>query len=338
MGNSLQYAKALTAAVSTELHVLPHGRHGLGLAPDVPEVAGWSRLCEDWLRRGGWAEPVRDACVTSRSRLNRPLALLVAGTFFMEILDGTILSTAAPAIAADLGVAPVDINTAMTGYRSPWRRASPSAAGSPNGSVAGDPGRGHRRLHPRLHRLRREHESARAGGDADRAGLRRRADGAGRSARGAPGDDKADMLDAIAYLTWPALLAPVIAPTLGGWIVTVASWHWIFLINVPLGVLAFVITFRVVPATRADHPPPWTGWASVLCGGSLAAFMIFIELLQPEGGLERGAVLISGVAGAAFIIATGWWLRRARHPILRFNANRVHTFAVSNLGGGGTGW
>jgi MFS family permease len=145
---------------------------------------------------------------------------------------------------------------------------------------------------------------------------------------------KADMLDAIAYLTWPALLAPVIAPTLGGWIVTVASWHWIFLINVPLGVLAFVITLRVVPAARAENPPPldWLGFA--LCGGSLAAFMIFIELLQPQGGLDRAAVLVSGLAGAALIAVTGWWLRRARHPILRFDALRVHTFAVSNLGGG----
>ena len=48
--------------------------------------------------------------------LNRPLALLVAGTFFMENLDGTIIATAAPAIAADLGVAPVDVNLAMTAY------------------------------------------------------------------------------------------------------------------------------------------------------------------------------------------------------------------------------
>ena len=49
-------------------------------------------------------------------RLNRALALLVAGTFFMENLDGTIIATAAPAIAADLGVRPVDINVAMTAY------------------------------------------------------------------------------------------------------------------------------------------------------------------------------------------------------------------------------
>jgi acetyl esterase/lipase len=61
VSNSLQYATALTdQGVDTELHVLPHGRHGLGLAPDVPEVAIWSRLGADWLRRGGWAEPVQD--------------------------------------------------------------------------------------------------------------------------------------------------------------------------------------------------------------------------------------------------------------------------------------
>ncbi len=58
VGNTLRYAKALTEhGVATELHVLPHGRHGLGLAPDEPAVAGWSRLCEEWLRRGGWTGP-----------------------------------------------------------------------------------------------------------------------------------------------------------------------------------------------------------------------------------------------------------------------------------------
>ncbi|HEY5979174.1 MAG TPA: alpha/beta hydrolase [Microlunatus sp.] len=58
VGNTLRYAKALTEhSVPTELHLLPHGRHGLGLAPGVPEVAGWSRLCAQWLHRGGWAEP-----------------------------------------------------------------------------------------------------------------------------------------------------------------------------------------------------------------------------------------------------------------------------------------
>lgn len=58
VGNTLRYAKALTEhGVPTELLVLPHGSHGLGLAPDEPAVAGWSRLCEEWLQRGGWIGP-----------------------------------------------------------------------------------------------------------------------------------------------------------------------------------------------------------------------------------------------------------------------------------------
>jgi MFS family permease len=67
---------------------------------------------------------------------------------------------------------------------------------------------------------------------------------------------KSDLIRAIAYLTWPALLAPVIAPTLGGWIVTVASWQWIFLVNLPLGVIAFFVAARIVPSTpeRAIGP------------------------------------------------------------------------------------
>jgi len=48
--------------------------------------------------------------------LNRPLALLVAATFFMENLDGTIIATAAPSIAADFGVPAVAVNAAMTSY------------------------------------------------------------------------------------------------------------------------------------------------------------------------------------------------------------------------------
>ncbi len=61
VGNTLRYAKALTErGVPTELLVLPHGRHGLGLAPEDPAVAGWSRLCAEWLQRGGWTGPGQD--------------------------------------------------------------------------------------------------------------------------------------------------------------------------------------------------------------------------------------------------------------------------------------
>lgn len=251
----------------------------------------------------------------------------------MEILDGTIIATAAPAMAADLNVRPVDINLAITAYLitlavgipiSGWlaerfgaRRvftaaiaiftiASLLCAFSPNlAFLCGArmlQGLGGAMMVPvgRLVVLR----------DAERK----------------------EFLEAIAYLTWPALIAPVLAPVLGGLLVTHASWHWIFLINVPLGVIAFITATRVVPDIRARRvpPPDWVGF--VLCGTALAALVIGMELVGSAPTPWAGVVLwlLLALAGTA---AALWWFKRSRHPLLDLRALRIHTFRVGNGGG-----
>ncbi|MGA7204348.1 MAG: MFS transporter [Specibacter sp.] len=267
------------------------------------------------------------------SSFSRALALLVAGTYFMEILDGTIIATAATGIAGDLNVRPVDINLAMTAYLitlavgipiSGWlaerygaRRvfttaiavftlASLLCAVSPNlAFLCGArmlQGMGGALMVPvgRLVVLR----------DADRK----------------------EFLEAIAYLTWPALIAPVVAPALGGLLTTYASWHWIFLINVPLGIIAFMVALRVVPDIRAHKvpPPDWTGF--VLCGVSLASLVIGLE--QVGGAPTRWAAVVLWLALAlAAGLAALWWFRRSRHPLLDMRALRIATFRVGNGGG-----
>ena len=67
---------------------------------------------------------------------------------------------------------------------------------------------------------------------------------------------KTDLIKAIAYLTWPALVAPVIAPAAGRRASTFASWRWIFLINVPLGLAGLVLARRLVPDVAADRAAP----------------------------------------------------------------------------------
>ena len=64
------------------------------------------------------------------------------------------------------------------------------------------------------------------------------------------------IIRAIAILVWPGLVAPILAPFVGGLLTTYASWHWIFLINLPLGVVAFVIARRIIPAGVEASPPP----------------------------------------------------------------------------------
>jgi hypothetical protein len=70
------------------------------------------------------------------------------------------------------------------------------------------------------------------------------------------GTPRSDLLRAIAYLTWPGLVAPVIAPALGGLFTTYGSWRWIFVVDVPLGVVALVAALRMVPDLRLRAARP----------------------------------------------------------------------------------
>lgn len=80
---------------------------------------------------------------------------------------------------------------------------------------------------------------------------------------------KHQLITAIATLTWPALVAPIIGPPLGGFITSYADWRWIFFINVPLGIIAILLALRIIQTCmkiRADRliyrvllspPLPW---------------------------------------------------------------------------------
>ena len=268
-----------------------------------------------------------------QSGVNRPLALLVAATFFMEFLDGTILATAAPAIASDLGVQPVDVNAAMTGY------LVALAAGIPITGWLTDRFGGRRILMIAIAVFTVSSFLCALSVSLPMLVAMRVLQGAGGALMVPVGrlvvlraTEKRDMLDAIAYLTWPALVAPVVAPTIGGWIVTVASWHWIFLINIPLGLIAFVVAARIVPTERAETvpPPDWIGFA--LCGGVLGALLIGLELVRPSV-VGSGALLASAIVFVVLAGTATWWLRHTPHPVLRFDSLRVPSFRVSNSGG-----
>ena len=266
--------------------------------------------------------------------MNRPLALLVAGTFFMENLDATIIATAAPAIAGDLRVDPVDVNAAMTAY------LVAVAAGLPASGWLTDRFGARRLLLVAITVFTLASAGCAMSVDLPMLVVARVAQGVGGALMVPVGrlavlraTSKAEMIDAVAYLTWPALLAPVVAPLLGGWIVTVASWHWIFLINLPLGVVALVVGARIVPPARSAVPPlDWVGFT--ICAGLLITLMVGIEAARPtgSGGFPwRLVIMLLATVGFA---AAGWsWFRRTPHPLLRFGALRMASFRVTNAGG-----
>jgi EmrB/QacA subfamily drug resistance transporter len=94
---------------------------------------------------------------------------------------------------------------------------------------------------------------------------------------------KERLAHAIAYITWPGLTALVIGPPLGGFITTYASWHWIFFLNLPLGVLALILTQLWVENVRAEEKHSFD-WLTFLLGGFASAGAVYaMEKLGGEG-------------------------------------------------------
>ena len=147
--------------------------------------------------------------------------------------------------------------------------------------------------------------------------------------------DKGDILRLTSYVVWPGLIAPVIAPLAGGLITTYASWHWIFLINVPLGVVAFALAWRLVGAGREEAVPPPLDWAGMLLTGvGLGGLTYAAHLVSlPAPPAAETAVCFAG--SAALLAAAFWHLRRAPHPLLNLRTLSNPTFRVTQLGGTG---
>ncbi len=143
---------------------------------------------------------------------------------------------------------------------------------------------------------------------------------------------KDELLRAMSFLSMPALLGPIIGPPVGGFFVTYASWHWIFLINVPVGVLGIVLVRRYIREDfpRSDVRLDWPGF--VLSGISIASLVMGFEAIGHGNlpPLQLGGLIALGlVCGLLYI----WHARRAANPIIDLSLLRVRSFAISTIGG-----
>lgn len=261
------------------------------------------------------------------------IALLAAGALFLEILDGTILTTAVPAIASEFDVGAGDVSPVLVAY------LVAAAVGIPAAGWLSDRF-GVRpvfllalfvftvasficALAPSLGILIAARVLQGLGGallvPVGRLAVVR-------------GADPKDLLDAIAFLTWPALVAPVIAPVLGGFITDTIGWRWIFLINVPLGTIALIAGLVLLPK---DTKVP-TGRFDVVGFTGVAIVMVSLtigaELLTTEASNRMFySLMLATVASIAtgFII---WWLRTPGR-LFDVSVLRVPTFRVGNSSG-----
>jgi len=143
---------------------------------------------------------------------------------------------------------------------------------------------------------------------------------------------KPQLIKAIATLTWPALVAPILGPPLGGFITHYASWHWIFYINVPLGIIAMILAWRLFPQQPADQPKHFDKPGFVLTGLAMLALVTGLELISQDHILWATAVLLLA-AGAAMSVLAVRHLSRSAAPMVHLGSLVIPTFRIS-MGGG----
>ena len=144
---------------------------------------------------------------------------------------------------------------------------------------------------------------------------------------------KHHIIRAIGLIVWPALIAPVIGPPLGGLITTYAGWRWIFLLNIPLGVVGICLILRFIPRYAGERSLGFDTTGFLETAASLAAVIYGLSLLaRGRDSLAVGGVLVlGGFASGALAVRHAL---RHRQPLLDLRAARIPTFALSTLSAG----
>ncbi|HEN4851690.1 MFS transporter [Klebsiella pneumoniae] len=260
-------------------------------------------------------------------------ALLVAGAFFMEFLDGTVIATALPDMARDFGVTAVELNIGISAYLITLAVLIPAS-----GWIADRFGaRAIFTLALAIFTL----ASVFCGLSTEvhifvAMRILQGVGGAlmvpvGRLAvlRTTP---KHQLIKAIATLTWPALVAPIIGPPLGGFITRYASWHWIFFINVPLGLAAIILSLRIIPDIRETERRSFDLSGFITTSVAMVSLVTAMERLgdrQPQ----IWPTLALAALGFGCLLYSIRHFRRAAAPMVRLDALQVPTFRVTMYGG-----
>ena len=266
-------------------------------------------------------------------RPSRIVPLVVATALFMENTDSTVIATALPTIAKSLGEDPIALKLALTSYlvslaifipisgwmadrygsRTVFRAAlcvfmAGSLACAASGGLAGFvaarflQGLGGAMMVPvgRLVIL-----------------------------RSVP---KSELVSALAYLTIPALIGPIMGPPLGGLITTWLDWRWIFFINIPIGLMGLVLASLYFENLREPERPPLDLAGFLLLGPGLAGVML--GLASTGRHLLPDWVSWCCLGGGAALLALYFRHSRAvAHPVLRLDLMRFPTFRAAVTGG-----
>ena len=203
----------------------------------------------------------------SRDRL---IPLIVAVALFMENMDSTVIATSLPAIAADIGTNPLALKLAVTSYLLSLAIFIPAS-----GWIADRFG-ARTVFRAAIAVFMLGSIACAVSASLGHFVIARILQGMGGAMMTPVGRlilirsvDKRALVDAMAFVTMPALMGPMIGPPVGGFITTYFSWHWIFLINLPIGLVGIVLITRYIDNVRAEEHPPFDFIGMALSGVGL---------------------------------------------------------------------
>lgn len=261
----------------------------------------------------------------------RGLPLITAAAFFMQSLDMTILNTALPAIARSLHHPPLEMELAVIGYSLTIAMLIPVS-----GWIADRFGT-RRTFLAAIFLFSFSSLLCAMANSLTMLVAARVLQGIGGAMmmpiarlavlRAYPRDVLVDVLN---FVSIPGLIGPVVGPILGGWLVTYATWHWIFLINVPIGLAGLWYGWRVMPNFTAPCGPfDLKGFA--LIGLGLVLFTSGLETVGREGDMWAIAPVTMAVAVALLAMYVRYALR-VEKPLLRLGVFGTRTFSIGIAG------
>jgi EmrB/QacA subfamily drug resistance transporter len=259
--------------------------------------------------------------------------LIIATALFMENLDGTVITTSLPAIAHDFGIDPIVLKLALTSYMLTLAVFIPASGWVADrfgartifcaaivvfttGSILCGASNS-------LHTLIAARVFQGLGGammvPVGRLVILRTV-------------PKNELVNALAYLTIPALIGPVLGPPLGGFITTYFHWRWIFWINVPIGVLGLVLSLAFIENLREEQVAPFDFTGFFLSGFGLSALMFGLTVVGRGFTSIPTELAMLAVGGVALTLYT----RHARadpDAILDLSLLAKPTFYAGVVGG-----
>ena len=265
--------------------------------------------------------------------MSRTTPLILATALFMENMDSTVIATSLAAIAADIGTEPISLKLALTAY------LVALAIFIPISSWTADRFGARRVFRVAMLVFMVGSLCCAFSGSLQQFVVSRFIQGIGGAMMGPVArlvlvrmTPRHQLVDAMAWLTIPALIGPIVGPPFGGFLTTYLSWHWIFIINIPIGILGMVLVGFALPDDQRSAPRRIDGKGFVLAGLAFALFafgcsVVSLPALPP----------IYGVIAASLGIGLGYLYTRhalaSEYPLLDLRLLRVRNFRITMVAG-----